>query len=80
VTGPVARAEEILQLAGEEAAKAADRVRREAGDTRNADSVWLAGRILSDADAQAGAIRAAAELEAAELRTAVMTMAADLGR
>ena len=79
-TGPVARAEEILQIAGEEAARAADRVRREAGDTRNADSVWLAGRILSDADAQAGAIRAAAEREAAEIKqqAAAIRAAAEL--
>jgi hypothetical protein len=67
-TGPVARAEEILQLAGEEAARLADRVPREAGETRNADSVWLAGRILSDADAQATAMGAAAEREAAEIK------------
>jgi hypothetical protein len=79
-TGPVARAEEILQIAGEEAAKAADRVRREAGDTRNADSVWLAGRILSDADAQAAAIRTAAEREAAEIKqqAAAIRTAAEL--
>ena len=79
-TGPVARAEEILQLAGGQAARLADRVRREAGETRNADSVWLAGRILSDADAQAAAIRTAAELEAAEIRqqAAAIRAAAEL--
>ena len=79
-TGPVARAEEILQLAGDEAARLADRVRREAGEARNSDSVWLAGRILSDADAQAGLIRAAAEREAAELRqqAAAIRAAAEL--
>ena len=79
-TGPVARAEEILQLAGGQAAMLADRVRREAGETRNADSVWLAGRILSDADAQAAAIRTAAEREAAEIRqqAAAIRAAAEL--
>ena len=79
-TGPVARAEEILQLAGGQAARLADRVRREAGETRNADSVWLAGRILSDADAQAAAIRTAAEREAAEIRqqAAAIRAAAEL--
>jgi hypothetical protein len=79
-TGPVARAEEILQLAGDEAARLADRVRREAGQTRNADSVSLAGRILSDADAEADVIRAAAEREAAEIRqqAAAIRAAAEL--
>jgi hypothetical protein len=79
-TGPVARAEEILQLAGDEAARLGDRVRREAGETRNADSVWLAGRILSDADAQAAAIRTAAEREAAEIKqqAAAIRTAAEL--
>jgi hypothetical protein len=79
-TGPVARAEEILQLAGEEAAKLADQLRREAGGTRNADSVWLAGRILSDADAQATAISAAAQREAAEIKqqAAAIRAAAEL--
>jgi hypothetical protein len=52
-------------------------VRREA---RNADSVWLAGRILSDADAQAAAIRTAAEREAAEIKqqAAAIRTAAEL--
>ena len=79
-TGPVARAEEILQLAGDEAARTAGRGRREAGETRNADSVRLADRILSDADAQADVIRAAAEREAAEIRqqAAAIRAAAEL--
>ncbi len=62
-----------------------DNDRLQAGDFRNADAVWLAGRILSDADDQAAeitqqasgeavTIRAEAEREAAEIRQQAATI------
>jgi hypothetical protein len=85
------RSEHVLQFAGEDAAELADPIRRRAGDFRNADSVWLAGRILSDADDQAAqitqqasdqaaTIRAAAEREAAEIRQQAAAIRQDAER
>jgi hypothetical protein len=55
----------------------ADPLRRPAEDFRNADSVWLAGRILSDADDQAAEITRQASDQAAAIRTAAEQDAAE---
>jgi hypothetical protein len=78
-TGIGARPAEMLQPAGQEAAQAAqlaDTVRREAGEFRNARSLWLAGRILSGAENQAAEIRQEAYDHCAVLREAVEQEAA----
>ncbi len=78
-TGLGARPEDMLRFAGNEAAHAAqlaDTVRREAGEFRDARSLWLAGRILSGAENQAAEIRQEAYDHATALREAAEREAA----
>jgi hypothetical protein len=76
-TGLGARPGDLAQLAGGEAAQLAGTIRREAGEVRNAHSLWLAGRILSGAENQAAEIRQEAYEQAAALRAAAEREAAE---
>jgi hypothetical protein len=78
-----------LQLLGHEATALRGPVARDAGDLRAADSLWLAHRVLAEADqraaevtlhaqGQATSIRAAADREAAEMRQQASDQAAAL--
>ena len=72
-----ARPEDLAQLAAGEAAQLADTIRQEAGEVRNAHSLWLAGRILSGAENQAAEIRQEAYEQAAALRATAEREAAE---
>ena len=73
-TGGHARTAEALPAGGQQAGLVA----WESGDLRNADSVRVAARILSDADYQAAEIRREASDQAAALREAAEAEAAEI--
>ena len=77
-TGLGARAEDMLQFSRGQRAQLVDPLRRQAGEFRDVQSLWLAGRILSGAEDQAAEIRYEARDQAAAMRATAEQEAAEI--